>query len=66
MMVMFHRVSRRHPAPGPMFGLFMLGYFAVWTGFAFAALVADTGVHGLASRVALIARAAGPDRGQPS
>jgi predicted metal-binding membrane protein len=54
MMVMFARVSRNHPRPLPMFGVFMLGYFAVWTGFAVAALASDAGVHWLAARAPVL------------
>jgi predicted metal-binding membrane protein len=55
MMAMFLRVSRRHPQPRRSFGVFLLGYFAVWTGFAIAALVGDAGMHWLERNVSAIA-----------
>jgi len=54
MMVMFGRVSRNHPRPLLMFGVFLLGYFAVWTGFAVLALVNDAGVHWLVPRLPVL------------
>ncbi|CAN5802498.1 MAG: DUF2182 domain-containing protein [Chloroflexota bacterium] len=47
MMNIFLRVSQQQERSRFVFGVFMLGYFAVWTGFAVAALVNDAGVHWL-------------------
>ncbi len=47
MMQIFFRVSRRHEEPRLAFGLFLLGYFAVWTGFAVVALGGDAALHWL-------------------
>jgi len=47
MMLIFRGVSRSQPRPRLVFGLFLLGYFAVWTGFAAVALVHDAGLHWL-------------------
>jgi predicted metal-binding membrane protein len=55
MMAVFLRVSRRHARPLRSFGAFMFGYFAIWTGFAVAALAGDAGVHWLEDRSALLA-----------
>jgi predicted metal-binding membrane protein len=55
MMAMFSRVSRTHPHPIPMFALFMLGYFAVWTAFAAVALISDAGLHWLLVHTPVIA-----------
>lgn len=55
MMGMFLRVARNHPRPRRMFLVFMLGYFAVWTGFAVVALANDAIVHGAVDRVAFLA-----------
>jgi predicted metal-binding membrane protein len=54
MMVIFRRVSRTHPSPGRSFGVFLLGYFVIWTAFALAALAADAGVHWLTDNVAAV------------
>ena len=54
MMAMFLRVSRTRDHPHRSFGTFMLGYFAVWTGFAVAALISDAGVHWLADNVSAV------------
>jgi predicted metal-binding membrane protein len=51
MMAMYLRVARNHANPRLLFGVFMLGYFVVWTGFAAAALGMDAGVHWLDGRV---------------
>lgn len=55
MIAMFLRVSRREERPRLAFGRFLLGYFAVWTGFAIAALAGDAGVHWLVANVDAIA-----------
>src|SRR5699024_11048192 len=54
MMVMFRRVSRHHPHPVRGFGIFVLGYFAIWTAFAVVALAGDAGVHWLTANVQAI------------
>jgi predicted metal-binding membrane protein len=43
----FVQVAQRQPRARIVFGLFLLGYFAVWTGFAVVALAGDTGLHWL-------------------
>jgi predicted metal-binding membrane protein len=43
----FVQVAQRQPRTRIVFGLFLLGYFAVWTGFAVVALAGDTGLHWL-------------------
>lgn len=55
MIALFRRVSRSTARPGVGFGMFLLGYFAVWTGFAVVALAGDAGVHWLVGAVPLIA-----------
>lgn len=55
MLAMFLRVSRNHAHPHRSFGVFMLGYFAVWTGFAVIALTGDAGVHFLEDNVQWVA-----------
>jgi predicted metal-binding membrane protein len=45
MIATFLRVSQRHPRPRVSFASFLLGYFAVWTGFATIALAGDAVVH---------------------
>lgn len=51
MVAMFLRVSRRKDHPRLAFGRFLLGYFAIWTGFALVALAGDAGVHWLVANV---------------
>jgi predicted metal-binding membrane protein len=51
MLAAFMRVTRRQPHSNLAFGRFLLGYLAVWTGFALVALASDTGVHWLADNV---------------
>jgi predicted metal-binding membrane protein len=55
MMAMFLRVARNHSRPRRMFLVFNLGYFAVWTGFAVAALANDAVIHRLVDNVAFLA-----------
>lgn len=55
MMVMYRRASRAHAHPLRGFGIFMLGYFVVWTGFAVMALLSDAGVHWLTANVQAVA-----------
>ena len=55
MMAMFLRVARNHPRPRATFLVFNFGYFAVWTGFAVAALANDAVIHRLVDRVAFLA-----------
>jgi predicted metal-binding membrane protein len=47
MMQAFRAVSRRREHPRLTYGLFLLGYGAVWTGFALVALLGDSGLHWL-------------------
>jgi predicted metal-binding membrane protein len=47
MMRLFARASRGQARPRLALGFFLAGYFIVWTGFAFSALVFDDGVHTL-------------------
>ena len=54
MVVMYSRVARNHPRPRLMFGLFLFGYFVVWSGFAVVALGNDVVVHRFVDRVAII------------
>lgn len=54
MIAIFRRVSRTRAHPDASFNAFLLGYFAVWTAFAFAALAGDAGVHWLTANVAAI------------
>jgi predicted metal-binding membrane protein len=54
MIAMFGRVARRDPHPRRRFGTFLFGYFAIWTGFAVAALVGDAGVHWLSDNVRMV------------
>lgn len=54
MIAMFRRVAGRNAHPSRQFGIFMLAYFAIWTGFAVAALAGDAGVHWLNDNVGAI------------
>jgi predicted metal-binding membrane protein len=54
MIAMFRRVSRTRAHPDASFGLFLLGYFVVWTAFAFAALAGDAGIHWLVDNVRVV------------
>ncbi len=54
MIAMFRRVSARQDHPAIGFGTFLLGYFAVWTGFAVLALAGDGAVHWLVANVPLV------------
>jgi predicted metal-binding membrane protein len=55
MIAAFLRVSRNDSHPRLAFGRFLLGYFAIWTGFAIAALAGDAGVHWLVDHVPAVA-----------
>jgi len=55
MMVMFLRVSRTGERRRLRFLTFLLGYFAVWTGFALGALAGDVGVHWLVETLPALA-----------
>lgn len=54
MIAMFGRIARRASHSRQRFGVFLLGYFAIWTGFAVVALVGDAGVHWLDDNVGTI------------
>ena len=47
---LFARASRKQAHPRLVLAVFLAAYFAVWTGFACAALVADSGIRALTSR----------------
>jgi predicted metal-binding membrane protein len=51
MIAMFRRVAQRDAHPWRRFGTFLLGYFAIWTGFAVVALLGDAGLHSLSDNV---------------
>lgn len=55
MMAVFLRVSKKQDHPYRGFGVFMLGYFAIWTGFAVVALISDAVMHWLVNNVGAIA-----------
>jgi predicted metal-binding membrane protein len=50
MLQLFAGVSRNQQRPRLVLGAFVAAYFAVWTGFALAALVTDAGLHTVADR----------------
>jgi predicted metal-binding membrane protein len=50
MMRLFRTVSRRQTRSRLAYGLFLLGYFAIWTSFAVVALIGDSGLHWLVAR----------------
>jgi predicted metal-binding membrane protein len=52
----FWQVSRRQERPRLPFILFLLAYFAIWTGFAVVALAGDMGLHWLVDRWAWLDR----------
>lgn len=55
MMRIFLRVSQNQDRSRLVFGVFMLGYFVIWTGFAVVALVNDAGVHWLVDALPALA-----------
>ena len=55
MVRLFARASQGQAHPNRALGTFLAAYFAVWSGFALAALQADTGLHLLVDRWAWLA-----------